>query len=184
MRDQDLDGVEDGNDACPAEAGPVERKGCPVRDQDQDGVEDAVDNCPVEKGVPENAGCPAKKRQLVIITADKLQILEKVYFATGKSQVLPKSFPLLDNVANVMVSHPELLVRIEGHTDSVGVREKNVALSQGRADAVKAYLVKQKVPAERLKAIGFGPDKPTAPNDTPAGREQNRRVEFNLEAKE
>jgi outer membrane protein OmpA-like peptidoglycan-associated protein len=182
VRDADQDGVEDEVDACVNEAGPAERKGCPLKDQDGDTVEDALDNCPTEKGDPANAGCPKKVKQLVIITKDKLQILDKVYFATGKSQVLPKSFALLDNVAQVLLSHPEIeVIRIEGHTDSQGVAAKNTKLSQDRADSVKAQLVKRKVPAERLKAIGFGPDRPVAPNDTPAGREQNRRVEFNIE---
>ena len=185
IRDADKDGVEDEVDACVNEPGPVERKGCPLKDQDGDTVEDALDNCPTEKGEVDNAGCPKKVKQLVIITKDKLQILDKVYFATGKSQVLPRSFPLLDNVAQVLLAHPEIeVVRIEGHTDSQGVAAKNVKLSQDRADAVKAQLVKRKVPATRLKSVGYGPDKPTAPNDTPAGREQNRRVEFNIEHKE
>ena len=183
LKDQDGDTVEDAADACPTEAGPVERKGCPVKDQDGDSVEDAVDNCPTVKGTVENAGCPAKQKQLVIITADKLVIREAVYFATGKAVVLPRSNKLLDNVAEVLLAHPEVpMVRIEGHTDSVGVREKNVALSQARAEAVKAQLVKRKVPADRLKAVGFGPDQPKDTNDTPAGRENNRRVEFNFEA--
>jgi uncharacterized repeat protein (TIGR01451 family) len=182
VRDRDQDGVEDADDACPDEAGPAERRGCPLKDQDGDGVEDAFDNCPTEKGDPANAGCPKKQKQLVIIQADRLVIKEKVFFATGKSTVLPKSFPLLNNVARVLIAHPEVkLVRIEGHTDSQGSRDLNLKLSQARAEAVKAYLVKQKVEAERLKAVGFGPDKPTATNDTPAGREQNRRVEFNFE---
>ena len=182
LRDQDKDGVEDEVDACPAEAGLVERKGCPIRDQDGDAVEDALDNCPTVKGVPENAGCPAKQVQLVIITADKLVIKEAVYFAIGKALVLPRSWKLLDNVAQVLIAHPEVpVVRIEGHTDSAGVRLKNVALSQARADAVKAQLVKRKVAAERLHAVGIGPDQPTDTNDTPAGREKNRRVEFNFE---
>ncbi|MDP1825371.1 MAG: Ig-like domain-containing protein [Archangium sp.] len=182
VRDADLDGVEDPVDECPAEAGPVERKGCPIRDQDADTVEDALDNCPTVAGVPENAGCPAKVKQLVIITKDKLVIQEAVYFATGKAVVLARSNKLLDNVAEVLLAHPEVaLIRVEGHTDSVGVRAKNVALSQARADAVKAALVKRKVPAARLHAVGFGPDQPKDTNDTPAGRELNRRVEFNFE---
>lgn len=185
IRDRDNDTVEDANDACPDEAGLVERKGCPIRDQDGDTVEDALDNCPTEKGEPTNAGCPKKQRQLVIIQADRIVISEKIYFATGKSEVLAKSFALLDNVAKVLNAHPEVkLVRIEGHTDAQGKREMNVKLSQARAESVKAYLVKQKVDSARLHAVGFGPDKPTTTNDTPAGREQNRRVEFNFETPE
>ncbi len=183
LKDGDKDGVEDAADACPSDPGPLQRKGCPVRDQDGDDVEDALDNCPAVKGLVENAGCPAKQRQLVVITADKLVIQESVYFATGKAVVLPRSNKLLDNVAEVLNAHLEVpVIRIEGHTDGQGKREANVKLSQARAEAVKAALVKRKVAAERLKPMGFGPDRPRDTNETAAGREQNRRVEFNFEA--
>jgi MYXO-CTERM domain-containing protein len=183
VKDSDGDGIEDALDACPAEKGVAEEKGCPVKDTDGDGVKDALDNCPTEKGDPANAGCPLKQKQLVTITKDKLVIKEKVFFATGKSQVLPRSFTLLDNVAQVLVAHPEVpVVVIEGHTDDVGPREANVKLSQSRADAVKALLEKRKVSGSRLKAVGYGPDKPTGNNATAEGREQNRRVEFTFEA--
>ena len=77
--------------------------------------------------------------------------------------------------------HPEIsLVQVEGHTDNVGQPEKNKKLSQDRADSVKAYLVKKGVADARLKAVGFGQEKPAESNDTPAGRDNNRRVEFNL----
>ncbi|MFT3713585.1 MAG: Ig-like domain-containing protein [Archangium sp.] len=183
LKDRDHDTVEDEKDECPDEAGLVERRGCPVKDGDGDGVEDVVDNCPTVKGAIDNAGCPETEKQLVVISGEKLVIKEKVFFATGKSVVLPRSFKLLDNVAQVLSNHTEVeLVRIEGHTDSQGTRVKNLKLSQQRAEAVKAYLVKKGVAATRLKPVGFGPDQPTAPNDTPDGREQNRRVEFNFEA--
>jgi outer membrane protein OmpA-like peptidoglycan-associated protein len=179
LKDQDADTVEDAADACPTEAGPVERKGCPLKDQDADTVEDAVDNCPTVAGTVENAGCPAKLRQLVIITADKLVIKEAVYFATGKAVVLARSNKLLDNVAEVLLAHPEVpMVRIEGHTDATGVREKNVALSQARAEAVKAYLVGKGVAASRIGTRGFGEENPVADNGTADGRAQNRRVEI------
>jgi outer membrane protein OmpA-like peptidoglycan-associated protein len=181
FRDQDTDGVEDSHDKCPAEAGLLELKGCPAKDTDGDGVADHLDNCPAEKGVPENQGCPKKKTQLVVITRDRLVIKDKVYFATGKSKILPRSFPLLNQVADVINGHPEIArVVVEGHTDSVGKPETNRKLSQDRANSVMTYLVGRKVDAARLSARGYGPDKPAAPNDTAAGREQNRRVEFTL----
>ncbi len=197
FRDTDSDGVEDEQDACPLEAGPVELKGCPARDADGDGVPDHLDNCPAEKGVTENQGCPKKKKQLVVITAERLVIKDKVYFATGKSTILSRSFPLLNQVADVINGHAEIQrVVVEGHTDSVGEEAYNQQLSQrraqsvatylnrrlssSRATAVMDYLIKRGVARERLAARGYGPDRPAATNTTAAGREQNRRVEFTL----
>jgi OmpA-OmpF porin, OOP family len=179
--DDDKDGVPDAKDACPREAGIPEEKGCPVKDSDGDGVADFEDNCLNEKGVKENRGCPAAQKQMVVITRESLKILDKVYFDTGKSVIQKRSFPLLDQVASILNQHTEIdKIQVEGHTDNVGKPEKNKALSQARADAVKAYLVKKSVAEGRLVPMGFGQDKPAGPNDTPAGRDNNRRVEFNI----
>lgn len=181
--DNDQDGFADGADACPLIAGISQERGCPAKDTDGDTVFDHEDNCPAEKGVPENAGCPAEQKQLVIITVEKLKILDKVYFDTGKASIQKRSDALLTNIAQVLTVHPEIaLVQIEGHTDTVGVPEKNKKLSQDRADSVKAYLVKKGVAESRLRAVGFGQEKPAETNDTPVGREANRRVEFNIVA--
>ena len=182
IKDGDQDGVEDEVDACPTEAGPRERKGCPLKDRDGDTVEDARDNCPDEKGAPENQGCPEKVRQLVIITADKLVISDKIYFATAKATILPVSFGLLNQVASVLRSHPEIqMVTVEGHTDDKGSAKLNRKLSLGRAKSVKAYLEHQGVESSRLNALGFGPDRPADSNKTEEGRANNRRVEFIIE---
>jgi len=179
--DNDGDGIPDEQDACPLQAGISEEKGCPAKDSDMDGVMDFEDNCPAEAGTRENHGCPSAQKQLVVITREKLVILDKVFFDTGKAIILPKSFPLLDQVANVLNGHPEIaLVQVEGHTDNVGKPEVNKKLSGDRADSVKKYLVKKGVAEQRLRAVGFGQDKPAAGNDTPQGRETNRRVEFNI----
>ncbi|MFT3711142.1 MAG: OmpA family protein [Archangium sp.] len=184
IKDQDLDGVEDDVDACPTEAGPKERRGCPLKDRDEDTVEDAKDNCPDAKGPPDNQGCPAEERQLVIITSDKLVITDKIYFATGKSTILPKSFPLLNQVAAVLRAHPEIpMVTVEGHTDDQGSAKLNRKLSLGRAKAVAAYLAHQGVDESRLNAMGYGPDRPADTNKTEDGRANNRRVEFIIESK-
>jgi outer membrane protein OmpA-like peptidoglycan-associated protein len=77
--------------------------------------------------------------------------------------------------------HPELAhVVVEGHTDSVGKAETNRKLSQDRANAVRAYLVKGGVAEARLVAVGFGAEKPIGDNKTAKGRDDNRRVEFNI----
>lgn len=183
IKDQDQDGVEDEVDQCPTEAGPKERRGCPLKDRDEDGVEDARDNCPDEKGVPENQGCPAKVKQLVIITADKLVITDKVYFATGKATILPKSFELLNQVAAVIRSHPNIpFITVEGHTDDQGSAKLNRKLSLNRAKAVVAYLEHQGVDGGKLNGMGYGPDRPADTNATEAGRANNRRVEFIIES--
>ncbi len=175
--DNDGDGIRDRADKCPLEAGVKEMRGCPDPDRDGDTVVDRLDNCPDEKGDPANNGCAVK--QLVVIRAEKLEILDKVFFKTGKDVIESKSFPLLDNVAAVVKSHPEITkLRVEGHTDSDGVAEKNKDLSDRRAKAVVMYLTDKGVDASRLDGVGFGQEKPVADNATDDGKAQNRRVEF------
>lgn len=181
FRDADGDGMEDGVDACPEEAGVPETRGCPVKDTDGDTVSDHLDNCVDEKGDPANQGCPRKNKQLVVITREKLIIKDKVYFASGRSTILRRSHRLLDQIARVIKEHPEIpRVIIEGHTDSRGSAELNRKLSLARAEAVRDFLVDRGVNASRLEAVGFGPDRPADTNETAAGREANRRVEFNI----
>jgi outer membrane protein OmpA-like peptidoglycan-associated protein len=175
--DNDNDNVLDINDKCPLQPGVINNQGCPDPDRDGDTVVDRLDNCPDEPGEPKNAGC--KGKQLVSIVAGKLDILDKVYFQTSKAVILGKSYPLLNNVADVIKSHPEIgVVRVEGHTDSRGNDASNKSLSQKRADSVVKYLVARGVDRARLEAVGFGEDKPIADNSTDEGRSANRRVDF------
>jgi outer membrane protein OmpA-like peptidoglycan-associated protein len=178
--DNDNDGILDFADRCPLEPGPAANEGCPDPDRDGDTVVDRLDNCPDEKGPPENAGCPTK--QLVKITDTKLEIIESVYFKLDKAVIEPRSYALLDNVAQVLLSHAKLLIQVEGHTDSQGNAKYNKDLSQRRAQAVVDYLVKKGVDKARLQPLGFGMDKPIADNKTTAGRAQNRRVVFTIVA--
>jgi OmpA-OmpF porin, OOP family len=117
----------------------------------------------------------------VILTASNIAILDKVQFETGKAALLPASFSLLDEIVKVMKDNPQLeVVEVDGHTDSTGSPDFNRKLSQERAESVMKYLTSKGVKAARLSAKGFGPDKPIADNETDAGREANRRVEFNI----
>jgi OOP family OmpA-OmpF porin len=122
---------------------------------------------------------PAAPR--VVLTASSITIGEKVQFATGSSQILPVSFGLLDEVAKVLADNPQIeLLQVEGHTDSTGTAAINRKLSQQRAESVMSYLATKGVSGTRMKAKGFGPDRPIADNATDDGKEQNRRVEFNI----
>ncbi len=181
--DTDGDGVVDRLDQCKDVPGPVQNKGCPWPDTDKDGVTDNVDNCVNEPGPAENQGCPAAKKQLVVITAEKLVIKDKVYFDTGKSTIQKRSNTLLDQVASILSGHAEIgLIQVEGHTDNTGDADFNRKLSTDRAQAVVDYLTGKGVAAARLKPMGFGPDRPADDNGTEKGRENNRRVEFNIVA--
>jgi outer membrane protein OmpA-like peptidoglycan-associated protein len=162
------------------EPGPASNQGCPDPDRDGDTVVDRRDNCPDVVGTPENQGCP--EAQQVRIEEGRLEILDVVYFRTNRDVIQNRSFGLLRNVAQVLNAHPEITqVRVEGHTDSRGRRESNMTLSQKRAEAVVAFLVREGVSAERLVAQGFGPDRPLVENATNAEQHaQNRRVEFNI----
>ncbi len=113
------------------------------------------------------------------VSAEKIEILEKVFFDTNKTTIKPESFPLLDEVSALLVAHPDItLVRVEGHTDARGSATTNRRLSQGRADSVRQYLIDHGVAAERLIAQGFGEDAPLVEGNSEAAWEQNRRVEF------
>ena len=177
--DDDHDGITNAKDECPLEPGPLSARGCP--DRDGDGVPDKVDNCPDQPGPASNQGCPLKVKEMVVITAGELEIKQKVFFDPGKTRVLPQSFGLLNDVARVIGAHPEMnAIVIEGHTDNTGNAQRNREVSQGRAEAVRDYLIKKGVAPNRLQAKGFGPDRPIAPNLTVPGRAKNRRVEFRL----
>ncbi len=179
--DNDGDGILDADDKCPNDTGPPENDGCPDPDRDGDGVPDRIDNCPDEPGTAENQGCAAK--QLVVIGDGQLEILEKVFFKTGSAKLQRRSWALLDNVAAVLIAHPEIKkIRVEGHTDSTGRLKYNMILSKKRANTVVRYLVgRGQVSRSRLVARGFGPKKPlVADAKTKEEHAMNRRVEFHI----
>ncbi|HSO81438.1 OmpA family protein [Thiocapsa sp.] len=98
-------------------------------------------------------------------------------FQPAMATLTTGDLPSLDRIAALLDAYPDLGIRIEGHTDSLGDAAANLALSQQRAEAVKQALIERGVEPERLTAEGLGPERPIADNDTPAGRAQNRRVE-------
>jgi OmpA-OmpF porin, OOP family len=179
--DNDTDGIADVNDKCPLEPedkdGFEDEDGCPDPDNDKDGVLDTADKCPNEPGPADNNGCP-KKYEHIVVTPEKIELKQKIFFDTNKATIQPRSFSLLDEIASVLRSRPTMTVRIEGHTDSRGARPHNLKLSQARADSVRQHMLGMAIEAQRMEARGYGPDQPIETNKTVAGREKNRRVEF------
>ena len=102
-----------------------------------------------------------------------------IYFDTGSDRIRGESTPTLKEIGTMLQEHPELKLTIEGHTDNVGGAAANKSLSEKRAAAVRAFLVSAYgIEESRLSSKGMGDTKPAAPNTTPAGRQQNRRVEL------
>jgi OOP family OmpA-OmpF porin len=102
-----------------------------------------------------------------------------IYFDTGSDRIQPESSPTLKEMGTMLKEHPELKLVIEGHTDNVGKPDANQTLSEKRANAVRQFLVDSyQIEGGRLQAKGLGETKPVAPNDSPEGRQSNRRVEL------
>jgi outer membrane protein OmpA-like peptidoglycan-associated protein len=119
------------------------------------------------------------KDKLVTVDKGEIKIKQQVHFAVDKAVILGDSVALLEEVADALISTPRIKkIEIQGHTDNSGTKEHNQELSQSRADAVKAFLVKAGVDAGRLDAKGYGQTKPIAPNINEAGKSKNRRVQF------
>ncbi|MDX2451906.1 OmpA family protein [Desulfosarcina sp.] len=101
-----------------------------------------------------------------------------IQFPVGQATLTPDNYTLLSKVQQAIVTFGQPTVTIEGHTDSTGSAQMNQELSQNRAEAVKTYLVANKtLPANRIRATGYGPSRPLAPETTPEGRAMNRRID-------
>ncbi|MBN9684338.1 MULTISPECIES: OmpA family protein [unclassified Corallococcus] len=149
-------------------------------DTDGDGVVDVLDACIHEKGTREHGGCPETGDPLVTLTRERLILHGQVFFEVGVT-TLPDRSRVLDQVARVLIEHPEVeRVVIEGHTDAEGSSASNQRLSLARAEAVRDYLLRKGVPAHRLEARGLGARRPLGSNGTQAGRGENRRAELLL----
>ncbi|GAB4368079.1 MAG: hypothetical protein Kow0042_09050 [Calditrichia bacterium] len=183
--DNDGDGILDVDDKAPNLAedmdGFEDQDGVPDNDNDGDGIPDSEDQCPNEAETVNNYedddGCPDSKPEIAVEIGKSL-VLEGINFGSSSSRLTPASLKILDKVVRTLKQNPEIEVEIRGYTDNTGSYQANIRLSQMRADAVKEYLVKQGVEAGRIRTKGYGPENPIAPNDTPAGRAKNRRIEF------
>lgn len=175
--DTDNDGLLDKDDDCPYLAGPIKNKGCPFQDTDNDGVLDKDDDCPNTAGPISNKGCPVIEKEVEEILKTAFDNLE---FETGKDVIKQASLPSLTELAEVLKKKSAWGLQISGHTDNVGDDQKNLILSKKRAEAVKAFMVSQGIDAARLSTLFFGETMPIATNDTPEGRQKNRRVEMKI----
>lgn len=173
--DLDKDGVVDKDDKCPELPGDLAYNGCP--DSDGDGIYDNEDKCPQTAGPPTNAGCPVieEKEKEVLVTA-----FENLEFETGKATIKETSYPTLDQLAELMKTKSTWKLWVAGHTDNSGNAQANLDLSRRRAEAVKTYLVSKGVDENRIRTEFYGSNRPIDTNDTPEGRQKNRRVEMEI----
>jgi outer membrane protein OmpA-like peptidoglycan-associated protein len=107
-------------------------------------------------------------------------VLEKIFFETGKATLKPESHEQLSQIKKILEANPAIRIEISGHTDNVGSLRINTKLSTDRAKAVADYLVDLGIDKSRIEYKGYAYNQPIAPNNTAAGRQQNRRVEFKI----
>lgn len=185
--DNDTDGIADADDGCPLHGedldGHGDDDGCPDLDNDADGIADANDRCPAmaenRNGHLDEDGCPDAGD--VVVHDGHIEIKQRVYFATDRHQLQPRSFPVLDQIAEVLLANPHIRrVRVEGHTDNWGDPGFNRWLSKKRAGEVVKYLLRKGVSPERLESVGRGSSEPIGDNRTEEGAALNRRVEFHI----
>lgn len=110
----------------------------------------------------------------------KVIVLENLEYDFNKATIRPNSYNTLNDLFEAMILKPNLVIEIGGHTDNVGDDASNQLLSQRRAEAVKQYLVKKGIKAERIQTKGYGESLPIADNVTEEGRQKNRRTEVRI----
>ncbi|MFO8235246.1 MAG: OmpA family protein [Bacteroidales bacterium] len=110
----------------------------------------------------------------------KTVVLDNIYFETNSANLKSESYQELERVSNLLKENPSIKLEISGHTDNVGSYVANKKLSEDRAKSVVDYLVGKEISEDRLKYVGHSFTQPVATNDTPEGRQKNRRVEFEI----
>jgi OOP family OmpA-OmpF porin len=179
--DSDGDGLADSADRCPDMPASTS-DGCPPAapvvqtDSDGDGVYDAADTCP---GTLE--GLKVDERGCAVQTESQSIVLKGVTFLPGSATLTAEAREVLETAVAALAGQKDLKVEIGGHTDAQGSDTANQRLSQRRADSVRQYLLDKGIEGGRLTAVGYGEAQPIATNDTPAGRAENRRVEFKVQ---
>lgn len=150
-----------------------------LADSDSDGVVDGVDQCPNTL-----AGLEVDGRGCAKTTDAQAVVLRGVTFELNSADLTPGARERLIRAADALAGQPDLEVEIAGHTDSTGSADYNQRLSEARAESARQYLIDLGIEPQRLTARGYGPAQPLMSNDTKAGRDRNRRVEFRILGKE
>jgi outer membrane protein OmpA-like peptidoglycan-associated protein len=154
-------------DKCPDDAedkdGFEDADGCSDPDNDRDGILDAADKCPQQRetinGIQDNDGCPDQGFALVIITLDRLDLMESIQFT--KEKLKPVSYNLLGQIGSTLRAHPEILrIRIGVHVAPSNDEAKDQQLSDKRGHAIREWLVQWGIDEKRLDVRGFGSSKP------------------------
>lgn len=174
-QDPDGDGILGAKDGCPLEAEDFDNfrddDGCPEADNDLDGIGDSIDRCATDaetiNGYADGDGCPDAYHP----------DLPAVVFAKGSSNFTAESAALLDKAFQTLQANPVFRVELGGHSSS---DESSRVLSLRRAEAVKDYLIRRGVSAERLRVLGYRGGQPLTTDKSSAGRAKNRRVELKL----
>lgn len=188
--DTDGEGLTDGDEVLKYKTDPLKQ------DTDGDTLTDAdevnkyrtnplkmdTDNGSVDDGTEVRRGSdplnPADDVVKEEIKIGEVMILEGINFETNSANITPDSEEILMKAYNTMKNNPAIEVEISGHTDSRGSAEKNQVLSENRANSVKVWLVEKGIDGNRITTVGYGEDKPIAPNDSPENMAKNRRIEF------
>ncbi len=121
-----------------------------------------------------------KTLKVVPIEVGGVVRLNNIFFETARSRLKPESRMELDQMVQTLKEHPTMRVELGGHTDSEGTDATNQKLSQDRSNAVRTYLIEKGIEPDRVQSVGYGESRPVATNDTPEGRQANRRVEFTI----
>ena len=165
--DTDGDTLGDGDEVVKYKTNPLKA------DTDNGSIDDGTE---VRRGTdPLNPADDVVKEEMEV---GQVIILEGINFETNSSNITADSEEKLMKAYNTMINNPKIEVEISGHTDSRGSNSSNQSLSEARANSVKSWLVNKGIDGGRISTVGYGEDKPIAPNDSPENMLKNRRIEF------